>query len=282
MRRSRSSTISTALAFTGSPAGASGATIPNNNTNIRGYLMKISVFGTGLIGSQVIKDLTAAGHEATGHSRSTDVDLLSGDGLDDAVRDAEVVVDVTNSPTFDDASLDFFRTTVTNLLAAADKAGVRHIVTLSIVGVDQVPDMAYYRAKTLQEDLVKAGPIPYSIVRATQFMEFVAPAMDWTTEGDAVHLPATPIQPISSAEVAAAVAEVAAGAPLRGARNIAGPDVFSLDELGRITLAATGDHRHVVTDPTAGLFALVKGDVLTAPEGAHLAATHFRDWLRSH
>jgi uncharacterized protein YbjT (DUF2867 family) len=244
--------------------------------------MKISVFGTGLIGSQVISDLTADGHEAAGHSRSTGVDLLTGNGLDDAVRGAEVVVDVTNSPTFDDASLDFFRTSVTNLLAAARAAGVGHIVTLSIVGVDLVPDMAYYRAKTRQEDLVKAGPIPYSIVRATQFMEFVAPTMDWATGGDVVRLPATPVQPISSAEVAAAVAEVAAGAPLRGTRNIAGPEVFTLDVLGRIALEATGDSRHVVTDQTAGLFALVKGDVLTAPEGTHLASTRFRDWLRSH
>jgi uncharacterized protein YbjT (DUF2867 family) len=170
---------------------------------------------------------------------------------------------------------------VTNLLAAAQAAGVRHIVTLSIVGVDLVPDMAYYRAKALQEDLVKAGPIPYSIVRATQFMEFVVSSMDWTTDGDVVRLPATPIQPISSADVAAAVADVAAGTPLRGTRNIADPEVFTLDELGRITVAATGDNRHVVTDETAGLFALVKGNVLTAPEGAHLASTHFRDWLRS-
>lgn len=243
--------------------------------------MKIAVIGTGLIGSQVVRKLTAAGHDAAGHSRSTGVDLLSGDGLDEAVRGAEVVVDVTNSPTFDDASLNFFRTSVTNLLAAAQAAGVRHIVTLSIVGVDQVPDLAYYRAKTLQEDLVKAGPIPFSIVRATQFMEFVVAALGWTTDGDVVRLPATPIQPISSAEVAAAVADVAAGAPLRSTRDVAGPEVFPLDELGRITLEATGDNRRVVADETAGLFAMVKGDVLTAPEGAHLATTRFRDWLRS-
>ncbi|MFD2417223.1 SDR family oxidoreductase [Amycolatopsis pigmentata] len=244
--------------------------------------MKIAVIGTGLIGSQVVSDLTTAGHDAAGHSRSTGLDLLTGEGLDDAVRDAEVVVDVTNSPTFDEASLDFFRTSVTNLLAAANAAGTGHIVTLSIVGVDQVPGLVYYRAKTLQEDLVKAGPIPYSIVRATQFMEFIPAAMDWTTEGDEVRLSATPIQPISSAEVAAEVARVATGAPLRGTRNIGGPDVFTLDELGRITLEATGDHRHVVTDPSAGLFAQAKGDVLTAPEGAHLTGPHYRDWLRSH
>ncbi|WP_433523235.1 SDR family oxidoreductase [Nocardia pseudovaccinii] len=243
--------------------------------------MKIAVIGTGLIGSQVVQQLTAAGHDATGHSRSTGIDLLTGDGLDEALRGAEVVVDVANSPTFDEASLDFFRTTVPHLLAAAQAAGVRHIVTLSIVGVDQVPDLVYYRAKTLQEDMVEAGPIPYSIVRATQFMEFLVASLDWTTDGDVVRLPAIPIQPISSAEVAAAVAEVAAGAPLRGTRNIGGPEVFPLDELGRITLEVTGDNRRVVTDETAGLFAAVKGDVLTAPEGAHLSTTHFRDWLRS-
>ncbi|HEY1972437.1 MAG TPA: LysR family transcriptional regulator, partial [Pseudonocardia sp.] len=141
--------------------------------------------------------------------------------------------------------------------------------------------MAYYRAKTLQEDLVKAAPIPYSIVRATQFMEFVGPTMDWTTDGDVVRLPATPIQPIASAEVAAAVAEAAAGTPLRGTREIGGPEVFTLDELGRIMLEVTGDNRRVVTDETAGLFAVVKGDVLTTSPGAHLASTHFRDWLRS-
>ena len=244
--------------------------------------MKISVIGTGLIGSQVVSDLTAAGHEATGHSRSTGVDLLTGDGLDDALRGAEVAVNLTNSPTFDEESLDFFRTSVTNLLTAAQAAGIAHLVTLSIVGVDQVPDMAYYRAKTLQEKLVEAGPVPYSIVRATQFMEFIAPTMEWTTNGDVVRLPATPIQPISSADVAAAIAGVAVGEPLRGIRNIAGPDVFTLDELGRITLEATNDPRHIVTDPTAGLFAVVQGDVLTAPAGAPLSGTHYPDWLRSH
>jgi len=244
--------------------------------------MRIAVIGTGLIGSQVVGKLAAAGHDASGHSLSTGVDLLSGAGLDDAVRGADVVVNTSNSPTFDEASLEFFRTSVTNLLAAAQAAGVKHIVTLSIVGAEKAPELVYYRAKVLQEDLVKAGPIPSSIVRATQFMEFVAPTMEWTTDGDVVRLPSTPIQPISAAEVAGAVAEVAAGAPLNGTRDIGGPDVYTLDELGRITLDATGDRRHVVTDESAGLFALVKGDVLTAPEGAHLAATHYRDWLKSH
>jgi len=244
--------------------------------------MKIAVIGTGLIGSNVVRRLTAAGHDASGHSLSTGVDLLTGDGLDDAVRGADVVVNVSNSPTFDEASLDFFRTTVTNLLAAAQAAGVKHLVTLSIVGAEKAPELVYYRAKVLQENLVKAGPVPYSIVRATQFMEFIAPTMSWTSDGDVVRLPSTPIQPVSAAEVAAAVADVATGNPLNATRNIAGPDTYTLDELGRITLDATGDHRHVVTDETAGLFALVKGDVLTAPEDAHLAPTHYRDWLKSH
>lgn len=243
--------------------------------------MKIAVIGTGLIGSQVARNLAAAGHDAGAHSLSTGVDLLTGAGLDGAVGGAEVVVDVTNSPTFDEAASDFFRASVTNLLAAAEKAAVSHVVALSIVGVDQVPDFAYYQAKTLQEDLIKAGPVPYSIVRATQFMEFVAAVLDWTTDGQVVRLPATPIQPIASAEVAAEVAEVATGAPLLGTRDIGGPEVFPLDELGRVTLAATGDRRRVVTDDTAGPFAVVKTDVLTTRAGAHLATTRYRDWLLS-
>ncbi|MFG3205269.1 SDR family oxidoreductase [Streptomyces sp. NPDC048192] len=241
--------------------------------------MKIAVIGgTGLIGSQVVKDLKAAGHEAVPHSKSTGVDIISGQGLDQAVAGADVVVNLTNSPTFDDASLAFFQTSMDNLLAAAHNGGVGHFVILSIVGVDQVPELDYYRAKALQEKILAAGPIPYSIVRATQFMEFMDAAMSWTADADSVRLPATPIQPIASKDVAAAVAEVAAGAPLNGIRNIAGPEVFTLDELGRITLSRKGDSRTVVTDPTAGMFAVVKGDVLT-DKNAHLAPTRYTDWL---
>lgn len=241
--------------------------------------MKFAVIGgTGLIGSQVVTNLNAAGHEAVPHSKSTGVDILSGQGLDEAVAGADVVVNLTNSPTFDEASPAFFRTSMDNLLAAAQKAGVGHFVVLSIVGVDQVPEMDYYRAKALQEEILAAGPIPYSIVRATQFMEFIDAVMSWTADGDTVRLPATPIQPIAAKDVAAAVAEVAEGAPLNGIRNIAGPEIFSLDELGRITLSHKGDNRTVVTDPTAGMFAIVKGDVLTDKD-AHLAPTHYADWL---
>ncbi|MFJ9585714.1 SDR family oxidoreductase [Streptomyces acidicola] len=241
--------------------------------------MKFAVIGgTGLIGSQVVKYLNAAGHEAVPHSKSTGVDVITGQGLDEAMAGVDVVVNLTNSPTFDEASPAFFRTSMDNLLAAARKGGVGHFVILSIIGVDQVPELDYYRAKTLQEESLAAGPIPYSIVRATQFMEFMDAAMSWTSDGDTVRLPATPIQPIAAKDVAAAVAEVAAGTPLNGIHPIAGPELFSLDELGRITLAHKGDNRTVVTDPTAGMFAVVKGDVLTDKD-AHLAPTRYTDWL---
>ncbi|MDF3311935.1 NAD(P)H-binding protein [Rhodococcus sp. T2V] len=241
--------------------------------------MKCAVIGgTGLIGSQVVTNLNAAGHQAVPHSQSTGVDVISGQGLDEAVAGVDVVVNLTNSPTFDDASPAFFQASMDNLLAAAGRGGVGHVVILSIVGADQVPELDYYRAKVLQEDILAAGPIPYSIVRATQFMEFVDAVLSWTADGDTVRLPATRIQPIASRDVASAVAEVAAGAPLGGIRNIAGPEVFSLDELGRITLSHRGDDRTVVTDPTAGMFAVVTGDVLTDTH-AHLAPTRYADWL---
>ncbi|MFD5419155.1 SDR family oxidoreductase [Streptomyces sp. NPDC127069] len=241
--------------------------------------MKFAVIGgTGLIGSQVVKNLNAAGHEAVPHSQSTGVDVISGQGLDEAVTGADVVVNLTNSPTFDDASLAFFQTSMDHLLAAAHKGGVGHFVILSIVGVDQVPELDYYRAKVLQENILAAGPIPYSIVRATQFMDFMEAVLSWTADGDTIRLPATPIQPIASKDVADAVAEVASGVPLAGIRNIAGPEIFSLDDLGRLTLSRKGDNRTVVTDPTAGMFAVVKGDALTDKD-AQLAPTRYTDWL---
>ncbi|WP_369260525.1 SDR family oxidoreductase [Streptomyces sp. R35] len=242
--------------------------------------MKIAVVGgTGLIGSQVVKNLKAAGHQAVPHSLSTGVDIITGQGLEDAVAGADVVVNLTNSPTFDDASPDFFRTSMGNLLAASEKGGVGHFVVLSIVGVDQVPQLDYYRAKALQENILVGGPIPYSIVRATQFMEFMDAVLSWTADGETVRLPRTPIQPIAAADVAATVAEVAAGTPLNGILNVAGPDVYTLDELGRITLTAKGDGRSVVIDDTAGMFAAVQGDVLVAHGDVRIAPTHYADWL---
>jgi uncharacterized protein YbjT (DUF2867 family) len=242
--------------------------------------MNIAVMGgTGLIGSQVVKLLQAAGHDARPYSPSTGVDLLTGDGLDGALKGADVVVNLTNSPTFDEASPAFFQTSMDNLLAAARRQDVGHAVVLSILGVDQVPDLVYYRAKVLQEDILKAGPVPYSIVRVTQFFEFIVPTMSLTSDDSTVRLPSTRIQPMASADVAQAVADVSAGTPLQGIQNHAGPEVFRLDELGRITLAAEGDHRSVVTDDTAGLFAAVRGDALIAKDDAIIAPTTYREWL---
>lgn len=242
--------------------------------------MKIAVIGgTGLIGSQVVKILNASGHEAVPHSPSTGLDLLSGQGLPEALEGADVVVNLTNSPTFDDASLEFFQKTMDNLMAAAKAAGVGHAVVLSIVGADQVPDLVYYRAKVLQEDLLKAGPVPYSIVRATQFFEFIDAALSWTADESTVRLPTTRVQPMAAADGAQAVADVAVGAPLLGTRNVAGPEVFALDELGTITLAARGDHRTVITDDSAGMFAAASGDALIAKDDTVIAKTTYRDWL---
>jgi len=242
--------------------------------------MKIAVLGgTGLIGSKVVNNLTAGGHEAVPCSPSTGVDIITGKGLEEALSGADVVVNLTNSPTFDDASTAFFQTSMDNLLAAAGKGGVRHAVILSIVGAELVPELDYYRAKVLQEDILKAGPIPYSIVRATQFMEFMDAVLSWTTDGDTVRLPATPIQPIAARDVADAVTEVAVGAPLNGTRDIGGPDVFTLDELGRVTLDARSDSRTVVLDDTAGMFAAIRGDALTTKGDARLAPTHYTEWL---
>jgi uncharacterized protein YbjT (DUF2867 family) len=244
--------------------------------------MKIAVIGgTGLIGSRVVRDLNAAGHDAVPHALSTGVDVLTAVGVDEAVAGAEVVVNLTNSPTFDDASLTFFQTSMDNLLTAAGRGGCANFVILSIVGVDQVPQLDYYRAKALQEDLLKAGPVPYSIVRATQFMEFMDAVLSWTSDGDTVRLPSTPIQPVAAADVAATVAEVAAGSALGGVLNFGGPDTFTLDELGRVTLEAKGDKRTVTVDNTAGMFAAVEGDVLTTRQGARIAPTRYADWLRA-
>ncbi|WP_406064248.1 SDR family oxidoreductase [Streptomyces sp. NBC_01077] len=242
--------------------------------------MKITVIGgTGLIGSQLVAVLRKAGHDVVPASLSSGVDLLTGAGLDEALAGAHTVVNVSNSPTFDDQSPAFFRTTVSNLLRAGERAGVRHQVALSIVGVDQVPDLDYYRAKVVQEDLLRNGPTPYSIVRATQFFEFMDAVISWTATDGEVRLPATPLQPIASADVVAALAGVATAEPLDGTLDVAGPDVLTLDEIGRITLAARGDDRRVVVDDQAGMFAAVRGDVLTPSPDARRAPTHYRDWL---
>jgi uncharacterized protein YbjT (DUF2867 family) len=244
--------------------------------------MKLTVIGgTGRIGWQVVQRLTAAGHQAVPAAPSTGVDVITGKGLDQALAGAEAVVNLADSPTYDEAALDFYRTSMTNLLAAGKRAGVRHEVILSIIGVDQVPQVDYYRAKALQENLLREGPTPYSIVRATQFFEFMNAVVSWTSDDTTVRLPATRLQPVAASDVADEIVEVSTGAPLQGIRNVAGPDVFPLDELGRVTMAARHDNRTIVTDDKAGLFAAVTGDVLTAGPDAHLASTHYQDWIQA-
>ncbi|MFF7262379.1 SDR family oxidoreductase [Streptomyces sp. NPDC008159] len=243
--------------------------------------MKIVVVGgTGLIGSQVVALVRDKGHESVVATPSTGVDTLTGEGLAEAVKGADVVVDVSNSPSFEaEAALDFFTRAGRNLVAAEKEAGVGHHVVLSIVGVDQVPDYGYYLAKVAQENAVRDGGVPYSVVRATQFFEFIAPVMDMSTQGTEVRLSSTRLRPIASAEVAAAVAEAALGAPSNGVRDIAGPEILPLARLAEITLAAKPDGRTVVTDETAGLFASMP-DVLTGDDTAHLATTRYEDWLK--
>ncbi|GGU15605.1 SDR family oxidoreductase [Streptomyces coeruleorubidus] len=243
--------------------------------------MKIVVVGgTGLIGSQVVALLRDQGHDAVAAAPSTGVDTLTGEGLDEALKGADVVVDVSNSPSFDtEPALDFFTRSARNLFAAEKEAGVRHHVALSIVGVDQVPGYGYYEAKVAQENAVRGSGVPYSIVRATQFFEFVAPVMNKSTQDGEVRLPSTRLRPIASADVAAAVAEAAQGEPSNGIRNIAGPEVHRLDRLGELTLAAKPDGRTVVTDETAGLFAGMP-DVLTGDGTAHLASTRYEEWVK--
>lgn len=242
--------------------------------------MKFAVIGgTGRIGRGVVDTLNAVGHQAVPCSRSTGVDVITGANLDAALDGAEVIINLTDAPTFDQAAFDFFQTSMDNLLRAGAQAGVGHLVLLSIVGIDRVPAVDYYRAKVRQEDILVAGPIPYSIVRATQFMEFVDAILEMTADGDVIRLPRTPIQPIAVADVVHAVAEIARGTAVNGIVDIAGPEVFALDELGRITLTAKNDPRTVVTDDTAGLFGAVPGDAITAGADARIAQTHYRDWL---
>lgn len=243
--------------------------------------MKIVVIGgTGLIGSKVVAQLNEHGHEAVPASPNTGVNTVTGEGLAEALQGASVVVDVSNSPSFeDDAVTKFFRVSTTNLLKAEADAGVRHHVALSVVGTDRLQESGYFRAKQAQEDMIKASGLPYSIVHATQFFEFAKSLADSATQGGTVSVAPIRIQPIYSGDVATAVARTAAGEPVNGTTEVAGPDVFELEDFIRQGLAVKNDPRTVVTDPH-GLYwgaALKESDLLPAP-GAHLAETHFSDW----
>jgi uncharacterized protein YbjT (DUF2867 family) len=245
--------------------------------------MKIVVIGgSGLIGSKLVEQLRKDGHEPLAASPDTGVNALTGEGLAEALEGAQVVVDVANAPAWDDqAVLDFFQTSAHNLLAAETAAGVGHHVTLSVVGTDRLPDSGYLRAKAAQEELVKAGPIPYTIVRATQFFEFIGRIADSSTDGNTVRLPPALVQPEAADDVAATLADVAAGAPLNDTVELAGPEAFPLDELARRLLSAKDDPRQVTTDPHARYFGAELDDrSLTPSDDARIAPTHFEDWLR--
>ncbi|MFF0451335.1 SDR family oxidoreductase [Streptomyces sp. NPDC004609] len=244
--------------------------------------MKVVVIGgTGLIGSKLIAKLNGHGHEAVPAAPSTGVNTLTGEGLAEVLKGASVVVDVSNSPSFeDDAVMEFFRTSTTNLLKAEADAGVTHHVALSVVGTERLQESGYFRAKRAQEELIKASGIPYSLVHATQFFEFVKSIAAAATEGDTVRLAPAKIQPIHSDDVAAAVGRTAVGNPVNGVVEVAGPDTFQLDELIRKGLAAKNDPRTVVTDPHAQYFGteLQETTLLPGPD-ARIAATRFTDWL---
>ncbi|MEV6932332.1 SDR family oxidoreductase [Dactylosporangium sp. NPDC051485] len=244
--------------------------------------MKIVVFGgTGQIGARLVPLLRAAGHEAVPAARSLGVDALTGEGLDDVLSGAAVTVDVTNTPPASHGELlHFFRTATANQLAAASKAGVGHHLVLSIVGTDKVPGSAHLEAKAAQEQVVEAGGVPFTIVRATQFFEFAEGIAAASTHGDTVRLIPAQVQPIAADDVAAALADLAVSPPRNGTLDLAGPEVIRLDEFVRRYLAATGDPRHVVADPAASLFGgVVDGDALIAGPGGRIAPTRYADWL---
>ncbi len=244
--------------------------------------MKIVVIGgSGLIGRKLVGALRGRGHEVRAASPSSGVNTLTGEGLAEALAGVQVVVDVANSPSFEDrAVLEFFETSGRNLLAAEAAAGVGHHLALSVVGTDRLLASGYFRAKMAQENLIKDSGIPYTIVRATQFSEFVGAIVDSASDGSTIRLPGALLQPIASDDVAAALADFAVAEPLNGTVDLAGPEAFPLDELARRFLAAQGDPRTVTTDPHAGYFGTPLAERSLVPDGdARLGPTRFEDWL---
>jgi uncharacterized protein YbjT (DUF2867 family) len=244
--------------------------------------MKIVVIGgTGLIGKKLVKNLSERGHDVLAASPNTGVNTITREGLPKALDGADVVVDVANAPSWEDkAVLEFFETSGRNLLAAEAAAGVRHHVALSIVGSERLPDNGYFRAKVAQENLIKASAIPYTIVRATQFFEFVGGIAQSATIGEEIRLSPALIQPIASADVAAALADVAVAPPVNGTVEVAGPEAMPLDELVRRFLRGTQDPRKVVPDVHARYFGGFLSDrSLTPGENPRIGAIRFEDWL---
>ena len=244
--------------------------------------MKIVVIGgTGLIGSKLVEKLRQQGHDALAAAPNTGVDTITGAGLDAALVGAEVVVDVSNSPSFDEqAAMDFFETAGRNLTAAETKAGVRHHVALSVVGTERLQDSGYFRAKLAQERQIKASPIPWTLVHATQFFEFLRGIAGSATEGDVVRLPHARFQPMAAQDVAAAVAAAALAEPAFATTEVAGPEAFYMDELVARVLAWDADPRRVIADPEAPYFGVrIDDNSLTPGPGARLGVTGFDWWL---
>ena len=244
--------------------------------------MKIVVIGgTGLIGSRLVPKLRELGHEAVAASPNTGVNALTGEGLAEALQGASVVVDVSNSPSFEDAAvMTFFTTSTRNLLKYAAATGVRHYVALSVVGTERIPDSPYLRAKNAQETLIKGAGIPYSIVHATQFFEFIKRIADEATDGTTVRLPPVLIQPMAADDVARAVGRIAVGAPLNGTLEVGGPQQFRFDELIGQALRARNDAREIVVDPHARYYGAELGERSLIPaDDARLGEIRFQEWV---
>jgi uncharacterized protein YbjT (DUF2867 family) len=244
--------------------------------------MKIVVIGgSGLIGTKLVKILHGNGHDVLAASRSTGVNALTGEGLAGALAGAAVVVDVANAPSWEDrAVMEFFETSGRNILAAEAAAGTRHHVALSVVGTDRLQASGYFRAKLVQENLIKASKIPYTIVRATQFFEFVGGIADFSTDGQTIRLPPAMMQPIAAADVATILADVVVGKPQSATIDIAGPEPIRMDELVRQYLSARTDPRKVTTDPSAGYYGTTVDDQSLVPAGpTRLGPTRFGEWL---
>jgi len=246
--------------------------------------MKIVVIGgTGLIGSKLVTTLDELGHDTVPASPNTGVDTISGEGLSEVLVGASVVVDVSNAPDWeDDAVMHFFQTSSRNLIGAEAAAGVEHHVALSVVGTDRLTESGYFRAKLAQEELIQGSSIPYTIVHATQFFEFIDGIADAATDGNTVRLPPALIQPMAADDVASALARVAIDPAPNRLVEIAGPDQFRLDELIRDVLAARSDPREVIADPHARFFGIAPSERTLIPgDDARLGTTHFADWFTS-
>ncbi len=250
-------------------------------TNERSHMKIVVIGGSGLIGSKLVRKLREQGHEAVAASPNSGFNSVTGEGLAEVLKGASVVIDVSNAPSWEDkAVMEFFTTSTRNLLAYEAAAGVGHHVALSVVGTERLLESGYFRAKIAQENLIKASSIPYSIVRATQFFEFVKGIADLSTDGNKVRLPSALIQPMAANDVARAVGRIAVGSPVNGTVEVGGPEQFRLDELVRRDLAARKDPREVVADPHARYYGIKVSERTLVPDNnAQLSETRFEAWL---